>query len=82
MQPVFFERRWEAGLVPADGKCPSSKKQAVRNISEPFYNFMLAIHATRTAAFQRDIADEASPPSDGPGRQLPSLAGISYPYRS
>ena len=69
MQPVF-EDAWEAGLVPLMENA-IIEEQAVRNISEPFYNFMLVNTRDKDLQLFTDIADEASPPSDGPAA-LPS----------
>ena len=69
MQPVF-EDAWEGGLVPLMENA-IIEEQAVRNISEPFYNFMLVNTRDKDLQLFTDIADEASPPSDGPAA-LPS----------
>lgn len=69
MQPVF-EDAWESGLIPLMDNA-IIEEQAIRNISEPFYNFMLVNTRDKDLQLFSDIANETAAPADGPAT-LPS----------
>jgi flagellar biosynthetic protein FliP len=57
MQPVF-EDAWEGGLRPLLNNA-ITEEQAVRNISDPFYTFMLVNTREKDLQLFRDIAADA-----------------------
>jgi flagellar biosynthetic protein FliP len=58
MQPVF-EDAWEGGVQPLLSNA-ITEEQAIRNISEPFYNFMLVNTRDKDIQLFTDIAGETS----------------------
>lgn len=69
MQPVF-EDAWDGGIRPLLSNA-ITEEQAIRNISEPFYNFMLVNTRPKDLQLFADIADE-SPVLDGDTEEGPS----------
>lgn len=69
MQPVF-EDAWEGGVQPLLSNA-ITEEQAIRNISEPFYNFMLVNTRDKDIQLFTDIADE-TPVAAGEASAEPS----------
>jgi len=62
MQPVF-EDAWEGGVRPLMNNA-ITEEQAIRNISEPFYNFMLVNTRDKDIQLFTDIANETRAEAD------------------
>lgn len=69
MQPVF-EDAWEGGIQPLLSNA-ITEEQAIRNISEPFYNFMLVNTRDKDIQLFSDIAGE-TPAAEGEADVGPS----------
>jgi flagellar biosynthesis protein FliP len=69
MQPVFDDA-WEGGIRPLMENA-ITEEQAMRNIAEPFYDFMLVNTRDKDLQLFQDIANEAPAAADGPDA-LPS----------